>query len=186
MPLSEDEQRILREIEEQLHRDPNFARDLSPVRGASRRSLIDGGRRWCPRRRCVCPAPRHQSVPGLRGIPRGAGCCDGGRTAPPGRGRRGDAAGVHHAAQRRQRSSRQRPLTSAAGPWHRHLAIDAARQRSPCRRGRTPTNRRRTSRGSRRAQIRRYHGISSRAVWSRWLRSTAARSAAGSPTPFGE
>jgi hypothetical protein len=40
MPLSEDEQRILREIEEQLHRDPNFARDLSPVRGASRRSLL--------------------------------------------------------------------------------------------------------------------------------------------------
>jgi len=40
MPLSEDEQRILREIEEQLHRDPNFARDLSPVRDASRRSLF--------------------------------------------------------------------------------------------------------------------------------------------------
>ncbi len=40
MPLSEDEQRILREIEEQLHRDPNFARDLSPVRDASRRSLL--------------------------------------------------------------------------------------------------------------------------------------------------
>ncbi len=39
MPLSEDEQRILREIEEQLHRDPNFARDLSPVRRDSRRSL---------------------------------------------------------------------------------------------------------------------------------------------------
>lgn len=40
MPLSEDEQRILREIEEQLHRDPNFARELSPVRSSSRRSLI--------------------------------------------------------------------------------------------------------------------------------------------------
>ena len=40
MPLSEDEQRILREIEEQLHRDPNFARDLPPARGASRRSLV--------------------------------------------------------------------------------------------------------------------------------------------------
>ena len=40
MPLSEDEQRILREIEEQLHRDPNFARDLSPVRSSSRRSLV--------------------------------------------------------------------------------------------------------------------------------------------------
>lgn len=40
MPLSEDEQRILREIEEQLHRDPNFARDLSPVRQGSRRSLL--------------------------------------------------------------------------------------------------------------------------------------------------
>lgn len=39
MPLSEDEQRILREIEEQLHRDPNFARELSPVRRDSRRSL---------------------------------------------------------------------------------------------------------------------------------------------------
>ncbi len=40
MPLSEEEQRILREIEEQLHRDPNFARDLSPVRSPSRRSLL--------------------------------------------------------------------------------------------------------------------------------------------------
>lgn len=40
MPLSEDEQRILREIEEQLHRDPNFARDLSPTRAGSRRSLV--------------------------------------------------------------------------------------------------------------------------------------------------
>jgi Protein of unknown function (DUF3040) len=40
MPLSEDEQRILREIEQQLHRDPNFARELSPARVASRRSLV--------------------------------------------------------------------------------------------------------------------------------------------------
>jgi len=40
MPLSEDEQRILREIEEQLHQDPNFARDLAPVRPSSRRSLF--------------------------------------------------------------------------------------------------------------------------------------------------
>ncbi len=40
MPLSENEQRILREIEEQLHRDPNFARDLSPVRAPSQRSLV--------------------------------------------------------------------------------------------------------------------------------------------------
>ncbi len=40
MPLSEDEQRILREIEEQLHRDPNFARDLSPTAVGSRRRLI--------------------------------------------------------------------------------------------------------------------------------------------------
>jgi Flp pilus assembly protein TadB len=40
MPLSEDEQRILREIEEQLHRDPNFARELSPTSSGSRRSLL--------------------------------------------------------------------------------------------------------------------------------------------------
>lgn len=40
MPLSEDEQRILREIEEQLHRDPNFARDLTPKASTSRRSLL--------------------------------------------------------------------------------------------------------------------------------------------------
>ncbi|MFM2073008.1 MAG: hypothetical protein RLZZ623_3272 [Actinomycetota bacterium] len=43
MPLSEDEQRILREIEEQLHRDPNFARDLSPTTSSSKRSLIVAG-----------------------------------------------------------------------------------------------------------------------------------------------
>ncbi len=40
MPLSEDEQRILREIEEQLHRDPNFARELSPTPTGSKRSLV--------------------------------------------------------------------------------------------------------------------------------------------------
>lgn len=40
MPLSEDEQRILREIEEQLHRDPNFARELTPTATGSRRSLL--------------------------------------------------------------------------------------------------------------------------------------------------
>ena len=43
MPLSEDEQRILREIEEQLHRDPNFARELVPSATSSRRSLIGAG-----------------------------------------------------------------------------------------------------------------------------------------------
>ncbi|MEX0848081.1 MAG: DUF3040 domain-containing protein [Ilumatobacteraceae bacterium] len=43
MPLSEDEQRILREIEEQLHRDPNFARDLTPSAAGSRRSLLFAG-----------------------------------------------------------------------------------------------------------------------------------------------
>ncbi|MEI6400803.1 MAG: DUF3040 domain-containing protein [Actinomycetota bacterium] len=40
MPLSEDEQRILRQIEEQLQRDPSFARDLAPERRGSRRSLF--------------------------------------------------------------------------------------------------------------------------------------------------
>jgi len=40
MPLSEDEQRILRQIEEQLQRDPGFARDLRPAAGTSRRSLL--------------------------------------------------------------------------------------------------------------------------------------------------
>ncbi|MEK7426526.1 MAG: DUF3040 domain-containing protein [Actinomycetota bacterium] len=43
MPLSEDEQRILREIEEQLHRDPNFARELLPSTSSSKRSLITAG-----------------------------------------------------------------------------------------------------------------------------------------------
>ena len=40
MPLSEDEQRILREIEDQLHRDPSFARDLAPGRADSQRGLF--------------------------------------------------------------------------------------------------------------------------------------------------
>ena len=40
MPLSENEQRILRQIEEQLQRDPSFVRDLRPAASASRRSLI--------------------------------------------------------------------------------------------------------------------------------------------------
>ena len=40
MPLSEDEQRILRQIEEQLQRDPGFARDLRPAATTSRRSLV--------------------------------------------------------------------------------------------------------------------------------------------------
>jgi hypothetical protein len=40
MPLSEDEQRILRQIEEQLQRDPGFARELRPSASVSRRSLI--------------------------------------------------------------------------------------------------------------------------------------------------
>ena len=39
MPLSEDEQRILRQIEEQLQRDPSFGRDLHIGRPHSRRSL---------------------------------------------------------------------------------------------------------------------------------------------------
>lgn len=40
MPLSEDEQRILRQIEEQLQRDPGFARELRPSASVSRRSLV--------------------------------------------------------------------------------------------------------------------------------------------------
>ena len=40
MPLSEDEQRILRQIEEQLQRDPGFARDLRPAVRSSRRALL--------------------------------------------------------------------------------------------------------------------------------------------------
>lgn len=40
MPLSEDEQRILRQIEEQLQRDPGFGRNLHSARGGSRRVLF--------------------------------------------------------------------------------------------------------------------------------------------------
>lgn len=39
MPLSENEQRILRQIEEQLQRDPTFARNI-PRKIASRRGLV--------------------------------------------------------------------------------------------------------------------------------------------------
>jgi uncharacterized membrane protein YdbT with pleckstrin-like domain len=40
MPLSEDEQRILRQIEEQLQRDPSFGRTLHQRRASSRRPLV--------------------------------------------------------------------------------------------------------------------------------------------------
>ncbi|MDP9465472.1 MAG: DUF3040 domain-containing protein [Actinomycetota bacterium] len=40
MPLSEDEQRILRQIEEQLQRDPSFGRDVKPRHVGSRRAVI--------------------------------------------------------------------------------------------------------------------------------------------------
>ncbi len=42
MPLSEDEQRILRQIEEQLQSDPSFPRNFSQVsrRSGSRRMII--------------------------------------------------------------------------------------------------------------------------------------------------
>ncbi len=40
MPLSEDEQRILRQIEEQLQRDPSFGRTLQTRRTDSRRPLV--------------------------------------------------------------------------------------------------------------------------------------------------
>ena len=40
MPLSEDEQKILRQIEEQLQRDPGFGRNLASARGGSRRVLF--------------------------------------------------------------------------------------------------------------------------------------------------
>jgi Flp pilus assembly protein TadB len=43
MPLSEDEQRILRQIEEQLQRDPGFGRNLHSARGGSRRVLFAAG-----------------------------------------------------------------------------------------------------------------------------------------------
>ena len=39
MPLSEDEQRILRQIEEQLQRDPSFGRDIKPRHVGSRRAV---------------------------------------------------------------------------------------------------------------------------------------------------
>jgi hypothetical protein len=40
MPLSEDEQRILRQIEEQLQRDPGFGRTLHRNSNGSRRTLV--------------------------------------------------------------------------------------------------------------------------------------------------
>jgi Protein of unknown function (DUF3040) len=40
MPLSEEEQRILRQIEEQLQRDPGFARELRPSPAGTRRGLF--------------------------------------------------------------------------------------------------------------------------------------------------
>lgn len=40
MPLSEDEQRILRQIEEHLQRDPGFGRTLHRPKGGSRRRLF--------------------------------------------------------------------------------------------------------------------------------------------------
>jgi len=43
MPLSEDEQRILRQIEEQLQRDPGFRGNLHPKGDGSRRALIVSG-----------------------------------------------------------------------------------------------------------------------------------------------
>ena len=43
MPLSEDEQRILRQIEEQLQRDPGFGQNLHGRAGGSRRSMALSG-----------------------------------------------------------------------------------------------------------------------------------------------
>lgn len=43
MPLSEDEQRILRQIEEQLQRDPGFGRNLHQRQQGSRRALALSG-----------------------------------------------------------------------------------------------------------------------------------------------
>lgn len=43
MPLSEDEQRILRQIEEQLQRDPGFGRNLHPRGEGNRRALVVSG-----------------------------------------------------------------------------------------------------------------------------------------------
>lgn len=40
MPLNEDEQRILRQIEEQLQRDPNFGRDMHRRGQPSRRIAV--------------------------------------------------------------------------------------------------------------------------------------------------
>lgn len=40
MPLSEDDERILRQIEEQLQRDPSFAREFEPAVTSARRSLF--------------------------------------------------------------------------------------------------------------------------------------------------
>jgi hypothetical protein len=40
MPLSEDDERILRQIEEQLQRDPSFAREFEPEVSSARRSLF--------------------------------------------------------------------------------------------------------------------------------------------------
>jgi len=40
MPLSEDEQRILRQIEEQLQRDPGFGRTLHQPKRGDRRALV--------------------------------------------------------------------------------------------------------------------------------------------------
>ncbi len=43
MPLSEDEQRILRQIEEQLQRDPGFGRDMHHRSDGNRRVLVLSG-----------------------------------------------------------------------------------------------------------------------------------------------
>jgi uncharacterized membrane protein len=43
MPLSEDEQRILRQIEEQLQRDPGFGRNLHHRSTGNRRVLVLSG-----------------------------------------------------------------------------------------------------------------------------------------------
>jgi hypothetical protein len=43
MPLSEDEQRILRQIEEQLQRDPSFGRDIRNQAASSRRMAVVSG-----------------------------------------------------------------------------------------------------------------------------------------------
>ena len=43
MPLSEDEQRILRQIEEQLQRDPGFGRNLHHRAHGNRRLLVVSG-----------------------------------------------------------------------------------------------------------------------------------------------